>query len=705
MRMLVGWVAVALAVVACGGSQGKEPQAAEGQNAAESLPFVSPPEDEPAPAAASTKAVSAGRPRDDLIPRATLFGNPDRTNVQISPDGKYLSWLAPSKGVLNVWVAKLGQLDQGKAVTADEKRPVTRYFWTFDGKHLLYLQDTGGDENFHVFRVDAETAQVVDLTPVTGARADVYALSERKPNQVLIGMNERDKKAFDVYQLDLQNGERSLVIQNDQGFVSFNIDRDLGVRFARQLAPDGSSLLFARDAAKGWLEYDKVPADDTLTTDLVGFDKRGKRFFALDSRDRNTGGLYEVDVKSKKKTLLYEDARADVRGVLMHPTEHTVQAVLTSFDRPRWVPVDKAVRADFEAIEKVGEGFVSVASRTLDDKTWIVSLVSDHASPKYFTYDKKTRKTQFLFSARPELDPHPLVSMRPTLIRSRDGLDMVSYLSLPKDGDTDADGRADKPLPMVLLVHGGPWSRDEWGMNPLHQLLANRGYAVLSVNYRGSTGFGKAFINAGNKQWGKKMHDDLLDAVRWAIDGKLTTADKACIMGGSYGGYATLAGLTLTPDTFACGVDIVGPSSIVTLLETIPPYWAPMVSLFHNRVGDPRTAEGKAALLEVSPLSHAAKIKRPLLVAQGANDPRVKKSEADQIVAAMKSKNIPVSYVVFPDEGHGFARPENRIAFYALTEAFLSVHLGGWFQPITAEELKASSLQIESGRESLPGLP
>jgi dipeptidyl aminopeptidase/acylaminoacyl peptidase len=635
-----------------------------------------------------------------------LFGNPERAGVQISPDGKYLAWLAPSEGVLNVWVAPVGDLERARAVTADKTRPVSRYVWTFDGKHLLYLQDKAGDENFHVFRVNAGSGEVLDLTPVDGVRAQVYSLSARKPHTVLVGMNERDRKLFDVHELDLRTGERKPLVLNDRGFVGYNIDNDLRVRFAQQMTPDGASVLFAYDAkGKSWTEHDRVPDEDLLTTAVLGFDKLGASYYAFDSRGRNTGALYRVDVKTKQKKLIHEDTRVDVKDVMVHPTEFTPQAVLVNYERPAWVAIDASVRRDLESLARLGDGTLAVRSRTLDDKVWVVSLESDTAPAKYYRWHRPTQKAEFLFSARPKLDDQPLTKMRPVVIRSRDGLELVSYLSLPKDADPDGDGSVEHPLPMVLLVHGGPWGRDNWGFDPQHQLLANRGYAVLSVNFRGSTGFGKAFTNAGDRQWGKKMHEDLLDAVAWAVERKIAPKERICIMGASYGGYATLAGLTLTPDVFACGVDIVGPSNIITLLDSIPPYWAPVKALFHTRIGDPGTPEGKQGLLAVSPLTHAANIQRPLLIAQGANDPRVKKSESDQIVRAMQAKKIPVSYVVFPDEGHGFARPQNNIAFFALTEAFLSAHLGGWFQPVTQEELHQSSLVIEAGRELLPGVP
>jgi dipeptidyl aminopeptidase/acylaminoacyl peptidase len=653
---------------------------------------------------AEEPAVAQGNPKDDLIPRSVLFGNPERASVQISKDGKWVSWLAPSDGVLNVWVAPADDLTKAKPVTADKTRPVFRYFWAYDSKHLLYLQDKAGDENFHLHRVVAETGEVKDLTPIDGARVEVQALSEKKPSTVVVGINDRDPSIFDAYAIDLGTGEKKLLAQNDQQFVGWIFDNDLNLRFAQKMDETGAMLTMVKDK-KGWKEFDKVGSEDMLTTSILGFDKKGTSYYAFDSRGRDTAALYKVDAKSKKKKVLYEDKKVDIGGLIVHPTEHTVQAVNINYDKPRWVVLDKKIKKDLDALTKIGGSAPGITSRTLDDKVWIVAFDTDAGSPKYYRWDRAKQKETFLFSVQPALDEQPLVPMHPVVIKTRDDLDMVSYLTLPKDADANADGKADAPVPMVLLVHGGPWGRDQWGFDPLHQLLANRGYAVLSPNFRGSTGFGKGFTNAGDKQWGKKMHDDLLDSVAWAVSNGVTSKEKVCIMGGSYGGYATLAGLTLTPDEFACGVDIVGPSSIVTLLETIPPYWQPMIKLFHNRVGDPTTPEGKAALLEVSPLTHAAKITRPLLIGQGANDPRVKKSESDQIVAAMKAKNIPVSYVVFPDEGHGFARPENNLAFFAVTEAFLSVHLGGYYQPIKDAELSASSMVVEAGKQWLPGLP
>jgi dipeptidyl aminopeptidase/acylaminoacyl peptidase len=658
--------------------------------------------------------VAEGKPSSDLIPRAVLFGNPERTAAQVSPDGKWISWLAPQGGVLNVWVAPAGDLAKARPVTAAKKQPVLEAEWAFDGKHLLYWQDEGGNENDHVYRVAVETGEVVDLTPIANVRAEQVWLSPRKPNTILVALNDRDESVFDVHAIDLANGERRLVARNDRKFTGWLVDHDLKVRFAQTMTETGA-LVWMEKRGTGWRYYDETPAEDAISTSVLGFDATGRSYYMFDSRGRDTAALFVVDAKTKKKRLVHADERADLEGwlhpwfglgarVLVHPTEMTVQAVVVDHDKPRWIVLDPRVAKDFDALGELDGGVPSVTSRTLDDETWIVAFESDVRSDRFYRWDRRTQRGELLFVERPELDRHPLVPMHPVTIEARDGLRLVSYLSLPKQVDPDGDGKPEWRAPMVLLVHGGPWVRDRWRFYDLHQLFANRGYAVLSVNYRGSAGFGKAFTNAGNKQWGKKMHDDLLDAVAWAVEQGVAEKDQVCIAGMSYGGYATLAGLTLTPDVFACGVDIVGPSSLVTLFENFPPHWGPGMSDWYRRVGDPRTPEGKQALLEISPLTHVARITKPLLIGHGANDPRVKKSEADQIVAAMKAKDIPVSYVVFPDEGHGFNRPENNLAFFAVAEAFLSVHIGGRYQPIDDAEIAASSMVVEAGRQWLPGL-
>ena len=695
-----------LVVIACGGGQSKPADPAPPQPVESNQTGVPPanPDVPPAP-----EPVAKGNPKDDLIPRNVLFGNPERVGVQLSHDGKHISWLAPKDGVMNVWVAPVGKLDQAKPITSDAKRPIRIYFWAYTNKHIVYMQDTAGDENFHVFRADIADGKTTDITPYKGARATVQALSHKKPTTLVVSMNDRNPQVFDLYEVDLLTGNRKLLAQNDEQFVGFMTDHDLEVRFAIKKLPDGSTqyLMAEKKGDKlAWKPWDQIAFEDADTSNPAAFTPNNKALYWTETRGRDTAALVELDLKTKKSKVIAQDAKADAGGLMFHPKSDKLQAVSFEYDKERWTVLDKSIQRDLNALAKLEPGAeVNVGSRTLDDKTWVVTLISEQRGARYYLWERTKQKPTFLFAARPELEKHPLVKMWPVDIKSRDNFSLVSYLSLPKTSDANEDGKADKPTPMVLLVHGGPWARDSWGYNSYHQLLANRGYAVLSVNFRGSTGFGKKFMNAGNLQWGKAMHDDLLDAVKWAVDQKVTNQDSVCIMGGSYGGYATLVGLAMTPEVFRCGVDIVGPSNLMTLLATIPPYWAPMVAMFHTRMGNPETPEGKKLLTEVSPLTHASKIKRPLLIAQGKNDPRVKESESEQIVAAMKKARLPVTYVLFPDEGHGFARPENSIAFTAVTEAFLSAHLGGYYLPITRDELEATSMQIKEGKNGIPGLP
>jgi dipeptidyl aminopeptidase/acylaminoacyl peptidase len=692
-----------IALAACGGSK-PAPQAPP------TPPADTPVAEAPAPAAPASPAPEArpaGHPKADLISRQVIFGNPERVGPQISPDGKQLAWLAPKDGVLNVWVAPVGKLDQAKAVTSDTTRPIRQYAWAYTSKHVLYLQDIGGDENFHLFRVDIADGKATDLTPYKGARAQILGASPRQPTTLMVSTNDRDAKVFDVYKVDLLTGKRTLAAQNNDGFSGFELDHDLAVRIAVKKLPDGSTQLLTPEtkaADTRWKLFEAIPFEDADTTDLIGFAPGNQAVYMRDSRGRDTGALVQVDLATKKSTVLAEDAKADAGEVLTHPTRHNLQAVGFNYLTEAWKVLDPSIQKDLDALAKLDGGEVHVTSRTTDDKLWIVTTTSPQHPGHYYLWDRGKQKGTFLFAARPELEKQPLVKMTPVEIKARDGLTLVSYLSLPAAADPDGDGKPNSPVPMVLLVHGGPWARDSWGYNSLHQLLANRGYAVLSVNYRGSTGFGKKSLNAGNLQWGKKMHDDLLDAVAWSAQQGVTSKDTVCIMGGSYGGYATLAGLTLTPEVFRCGVDLVGPSNLMTLLATIPPYWRPIVALFHARMGNPETPEGKALLVAASPLTHVADIKRPLLIGQGANDPRVKQAESEQIVAAMKSHHLPVSYIVFPDEGHGFARPVNNIAFFGAAEAFLSAHLGGSYLPLSKAEIGASSMQVKDGRDGVPSL-
>lgn len=636
-----------------------------------------------------------------LIPRKILFGNPDKTQAQISPNGTKIGYLAPLNGVLNVWVCPSNNLDAARPVTKDTYRGIRFFVWAFTNDHILYIQDKAGEENWRIYSTNLESGEIMDLTPLEGVQARIERTSHKFPDQILISINDRVPQLHDLHLLNIVTGETRLV-QKNEGFAAFITDDDFKVRFARRMTPDGGNDLL-KPTKDGWTIFTRIGMEDSLTTDAIGFDKTGKILYMMDSRGRNNAALVALDTETEEARLLASDQKADLSDAIFHPTEKNAQAAAFTYERKRWQILDPTIEEDFARIRTIADGDFRVVSRTLDDSAWILAFLMDDSPMRYYLYDRERKEALFLFTDRKALEGFSLAKMNPVVIRSRDGLDLVSYFTLPVGSDSDGDGRPDKPLPLVLVVHGGPWGRDDWGFNPFHQWLANRGYAVLSVNFRASFGFGKAFTNAGNMEWGAKMHDDLIDAVDWAINEKIADPERVGIFGGSYGGYATLVGMTFTPDVFACGVDIVGPSNLVTLLETIPPYWQPEVELFVKRVGDHRSEEGRALLVKRSPLNYVDRIRRPLLIGHGANDPRVKQAESDQIVKAMQQKGIPVTYVLYPDEGHGFARPENRLSFNAVAESFLSTCLGGRYEPID-EDFKGSSITVPVGAEYIPGL-
>ena len=628
-----------------------------------------------------------------LIPRQVLFGNPDRASVRTSPDGARLSWLAPVNGVLNVWVTPVDDLKAAKPVTQDTYRGIRAYGWAYDGRHLIYLQDKGGDENWRVYAVDLAKGSVRDLTPIDGVRAQISGMSYKHPESIMVGINERDPQYHDLYRIDLATGERTLVLENPE-YAGFLLDDDYTVRFAERMTPDGGMELLIRENDT-WTPYAKIGMEDSMNTHPYGFDATGQVLYWSDARGRDTAALTEVNLTTGVETLLADDSHADLSDIMRHPTERHVQAAAFTYDRKSWQVLDEAITPHLAYLDTVADGEVEVISRSLDDAIWIVAYLMDNGPVRYYRYETTTRQATFLFTNEADLEGQPLAKMQPVIVPARDGLDLVCYLTEPLD--------AKAPYPMVLFVHGGPWARDHWGYNPNVQWLANRGYAVLQVNYRASTGFGKAYVNAGNMEWAGKIHDDLVDGVRWAVAKGIADENKVAIMGGSYGGYSTLVGVTFTPDVFACGVDIVGPSNLVTLLETVPPYWAPMLAMFATRVGDHHTEEGRKQLKAASPLTKVDQIRKPLLIGQGANDPRVKQAEADQIVTAMQERNIPVTYVLYPDEGHGFARPENRMSFNAVAEAFLAEHLGGRYEPV-GDDFVGSTISVPKGADGVRGL-
>ncbi|HVU62838.1 MAG TPA: S9 family peptidase [Phycisphaerales bacterium] len=662
----------------------------------------------------------------ELIPRNLLFGNPDKAAARISPDGSSIAYLAPVDGVLNIWVGPRDDLSRAKPITSDKKRGIRQYSWAYTGQHIIYLQDSGGDENWRVFSVDVQTGDEKDLTPFKGVAARIINVSEKIPDEILVGLNDRNPVYHDLYRINVRTGERKLVLRNEvmekgpdgkeasSGYARFVVDDDYKVRFAIKANTDGGVTVYkAPDDAKGeFTVYDSISHEDTDTTDFVDFDKTGKVVYMLDARGRDKAAAFELNIETKEKKLIFGSDQADASGLVINPKTKKVEAIRVNYERDIMaITPESGFNIELYAIlSQGGPGDMNITSRSQDDRYWTVTILPDNAVPKTVLVDRidpsspqRRPKVTTLFVSKQELVGKPLVKMFPREIKTRDGLEMVSYLSLPWSAAPDDAGKPTHPSPMVLLVHGGPWARDSWGFNPPVQWLANRGYAVLQVNYRGSTGFGKTLLNAGNLEWAGKMHDDLVDAVKWAVEEKIADPSRIAIMGGSYGGYATLVGLTFTPDLFACGVDIVGPSNLNTLLHSIPPYWAPEIELMTKRVGDYRTPEGQKFLDSRSPLNFVDRITKPLLIGQGANDPRVKKAEADQIVNAMNEKHIPVTYVLFPDEGHGFVRPPNRIGFNAVAEAFLAKHLGGRAEPI-GDAFKGSTIQVPSGADGVPGL-
>jgi dipeptidyl aminopeptidase/acylaminoacyl peptidase len=638
-----------------------------------------------------------------LISRKQLFGNPEKAHARISPDGRKLAYLAPVDGVLNIWVGPADEPSEAQPVTRDSHRGIRSFFWAYTNHHVLYSQDNDGDEDWHIYSVDLETGEIRDLTPIEKIAARIQGVSPKIPEEVLVGINDRDQRHLhDIYRIHIGTGERTLV-QENPGFAGFMTDDEYRVRFALTLTPQAGHLYLKPDPEQGWKEFTRIEPEDAMTTHPAGFDKSGERYYLLDSRGRDKSALRAVNIETGEMELLAESELADINDALIHPTEKNVQAVSSNHARQVWTVLDPSVQADFDYLSGVADGELLVTSRTLDDSRWTVAFTMDTGPIRFYLYDRSAKKARFLFTSQSDLEGLPLTKMHPEIIKARDGLDLVSYLSLPLARDPEGTGRPDSPLPMVLMVHGGPWARDEWGFSAFHQWLADRGYAVLAVNYRGSTGFGKAFINKANNEWAGTMHDDLIDVVEWAVEQGIAERDKVAIMGGSYGGYATLVGLTFTPDFFRCGVDIVGPSNLITLMENPPPYWMPIMSQMKVRVGDYTTPEGRKFLDSRSPLFFVDRIQRPLLIGQGKQDPRVKQAESDQIVDAMKARNIPVSYMLFTKEGHGFAKPENRLAFFAVTEAFLAEHLGGDYERI-GDAFEGAAFTVPAGANDVPGL-
>lgn len=644
--------------------------------------------------------LATAEPERPLIPRHVLFGNADRSAVRVNAEGTRIGWLAPRNGVLNVWIQELdhgARVGEPRAVTHSADRPIRQWEFLPGSDEVIYLQDQGGDEDFRLFAVSASGATERCLTPWEGTRTKILAVDPRHPGEVLIACNRRDRARFDVLRMRVATAEASLVFQNDMAWFDMLHDGDWTIRVVRRFVADGSSEALCREEPNGpWVPFRVWSPDDSGPSRPLAVSADGSSVYVIDSsRDvsPDTGALFEVSLAAPARqrwTALANDPRSEPRALLTDPV--TGRALAVSFERARveWKAIDPAIADDLAALRRIGDGNLEIASRSADNRLWIVTHAHAERGISHWLYERGSGHLSKLFDASDAFAKVALRPMSAETVRARDGLELLCYLTLPS-GFTPGSS---PPVPLVLQVHGGPWSRDVWGLNPVHQWLADRGYAVMSVNFRGSTGFGKAFVNAGDRQWSKAMHTDLLDAVEWAIARGIADRSKVAIMGNSYGGYATLVGLTFTPEVFACGIDIVGPVNLRSLLSSIPDYWAAERGNLDRRVGRLEEAEW---LTSISPLSRVDALRRPLLIGQGANDPRVPRAEPDQIVRAAQSRQIPVTYVVFPDEGHGFARPENRMAFMALTEAFLARNLGGRAEPI-GEDLTRSSATIEAGR-------
>ncbi len=633
-----------------------------------------------------------------LIDREIFFGDPEISGGQLSPDGKYMSFIKPYNGTRNIWVKKTDAAFQtAKPLTADDKRPVTSYFWSRNGKYILYVQDKGGNENYQVFAVNPsdkadETTGVPvsrNLTNKENTRVYLYAVPKTLPDIIYLGLNDRDASWHDLYELKISTGELKLLRKNTDRITGWVFDRTDKLRLAERTNSDGSTDILRVDS-KGFVKiYSAGPLE---TAYCINFHEDGQRVYIISNKGENINlsQLILLNITNQKEEIIESDPKkkVDIASVSFSDVDNRMIASFYEDEKTRIYWKDKSFEDDYKTLKKSFNGLeVSFNSSTKDEKKWLISVYSDTDNGAVYSFDRTTRKTKFQYRPRPKLSNTDLSPMKAISYKSSDGLEIPAFLTLPK-------GVSSKNLPLVVNPHGGPWARDGWGYDPYAQFLANRGYAVLQMNFRGSTGYGKKFLDAGNRQWGDKMQDDITWGVKHLISKGIVDPNRVGIMGGSYGGYATLAGVTFTPDLYACAISIVGPSSLLTLLNSIPPYWEAGRKIFHLRMGDPTTPQGEAQLKRQSPLFYVDSIRTPLMVVQGANDPRVKKAESDQIVYAMHKSNIPVKYICAPDEGHGFARPINNMAFLAAAEKFFAEHLGGRYQESMSPDLKKRLKEI-----------
>ncbi len=606
-----------------------------------------------------------------LIPLDTLFGNPAYLVPEVSPDGTRLFYLAPDDGVLNVWAAPVDRPHEATVVTHDRRRGIRTYGLCHDDRTMLYMRDENGDESWRLYLLDLETGEERCATPFDGVQARLLAHNEWHPTTVLIGLNKDRRHLHDVYRVDLETGQLTKVAENP-GYLTWVIDTDLNVRGGTVLNPDGGMTIHLDVAGTGdaqpWLE---VPYEDVMGTRVIGWARDGATFYVLSSIGANASRLFAVDVATGEQTLLAADPTYDIKSVELDPVTRVPQAVIFAKDRDEWVFLDEGyekdvtrIRGELALLDIDAEIFIDRSDRTAT--RWAVSVITGAGPVLYYVHHRSDGSLRFLFTHQPELEEYRLARMEPIEFTARDGVTVHGYVTWPP-------GVERRGLPAVVNVHGGPWARNSFCFDEEAQLLANRGYVCIQVNFRGSTGYGKHFRNLGAKQWGAAMQTDLLDAVDLlTADGSIDPT-RIAIMGCSYGGYAALLGAALTPKVFTCAIDLCGPSNLLTMLAAGAPYRTPLQSFMYANVGDPETE--RDMLWERSPLSRIDDIAIPILVVQGANDVRVTQDEAEQIVAALQAKGLPYEYLLFPDEGHGLARPDNRQTYYAAVERFLAEHL------------------------------
>ncbi len=605
-----------------------------------------------------------------LIPREVLLGLPEVTNPKISPDGRKIAYLKRTDDVLNIWLKD----EKGeRQLTFEKERSIVNYIWAENSRHIIYMKDYDGDENWHIYRIDTLTGKIKDLTPFEGVQASILRAHPSKPDEILIQMNKRDPSVHDVYRLNLQTGEMNLEMENPGnlmtalGLHGWVTDRNLKIRAGHFICDDGSVEL--RILEKGeWKPVLKWSPEESLFSTCIEALSEDE-FYILDAINSPTYRISVLNVKTGEKKEVISDPDYDCTWwMLFHPYTDELLAVCIYKEKANWVAVSEKVKEDIEFLNNELKGDYAIISQNTDNNIWVIEFTKDDTPTEFYLYRRDNKKLEFLFSTQPELKKYTLSNKMPVFIRTRDGYKMLCYLTFP-------EGLPRKNLPMVLKVHGGPWSRDFWRFDPVVQWLANRGYLCLQVNFRGSMGFGKEFLNAGDREWGGKMQDDLVDSVKWCIENGYADPERIAIMGASYGGYAALCGATFTPDLFKCAISVCGPSNLITFLKSIPPYWKTYWAIFRKRIGDP---DKEAEFLKSrSPYFHADKIKIPLLIAQGANDPRVNREESEQIVKALRERGKEVEYLLFENEGHGLLIQENRLKFYESAEKFLAKHLGG----------------------------